>query len=127
MKFLHLFENSDGAFPTGLLQSTTGTLYGTAGEGGEYGYGGIYSLDVGLGPFVSFVRGVGRIGQSGGILGQGFIGTTSVTLNGVSASFRIVSDTYLVATIPPGATTGYVTVTTPTGTLTSNKKFIVLP
>jgi hypothetical protein len=41
-------------------------------------------------------------------------------------SFTVVSDTFIKATVPPGATTGYVTVTTPSGTLTSNKPFIVI-
>jgi hypothetical protein len=31
------------------------------------------------------------------------------------------------ATVPAGATTGPVTVTTPTGSLTSNVNFVVLP
>ena len=39
----------------------------------------------------------------------------------------VVSDTYLTATVPPGATTGFVTVTTPSGTLTSNQEFRVRP
>jgi hypothetical protein len=38
-----------------------------------------------------------------------------------------VSDTYLTAAVPAGATTGSVTVTTPGGTLTSNKIFRVTP
>jgi hypothetical protein len=67
------------------------------------------------------------VGQTGPILGQGFIGTTSVMVNGTPATFTVVSDTYLRATVPVGATSGYVTVTTPSGTLTSNKPFIVLP
>jgi len=37
-----------------------------------------------------------------------------------------VSDTFIKATVPVGATTGYVTVTTPSGTLTSNVPFNVL-
>lgn len=130
---LHVFEGPDGWFPEGaLLQATNGALYATASEGGDFdcdpnnGCGTIFRLDMGLGPFVGFVRGYGRVGQTGGILGQGFAGTTSVTLNGVPADFKVISDTYLVATVPPGATSGYVTVTTPSGTLTSNKEFIVL-
>jgi uncharacterized protein (TIGR03437 family) len=67
------------------------------------------------------------MGQTGGILGQGFTGTTSVALNGIQASFTVVSDTFINATVPAGATTGYVTVTTPTGTLTSNVPFHVIP
>jgi hypothetical protein len=33
----------------------------------------------------------------------------------------------LTAVVPAGATTGYVTVTTPSGTLKSNRKFLVTP
>jgi hypothetical protein len=84
-------------------------------------------MDVGLGPFVSLERPAGKIGQTGGILGQGFTGTTSVSLNGTPASFTVVSDTFIKTTIPAGATTGYVTVTTPSGTLTSNVPFRVIP
>jgi hypothetical protein len=42
----------------------------------------------------------------------------------LEALFKIVSDTYLTATVPAGATTGYVTVTS--GTLTSNVPFHVI-
>lgn len=80
-----------------------------------------------MSPFVAFVRDHGRVGRTGGILGQGFTGTTSVTLNGVAASFSVISDTFIKATVPLGATTGYVTVTTPTGVLTSNVPFHVIP
>ncbi|MGB7584278.1 MAG: IPT/TIG domain-containing protein, partial [Terriglobales bacterium] len=63
---------------------------------------------------------------TGGILGQGFTGTSSVMLNGTPASFTVVSDTFIRATVPAGATTGYVTVTTPSGVLTSNVPFRVI-
>jgi len=95
-------------------------------QGALYGYGNVYSLDMGLGPFVTFVQAAGKVGQTGGILGQGFTGTTNVSLNGISASFTVVSDTFIRATVPLGATTGYVTVTTPSGTLTSNVPFHVI-
>jgi hypothetical protein len=58
---------------------------------------------------------------------QGFTGTTNVSFNGASASFTVVSDTYLTATVPSGATTGFVNVTTPGGTLKSNRMFLVTP
>jgi hypothetical protein len=61
------------------------------------------------------------------ILGQGFTGTTKVSFKGISASFTVSSDTSLAATVPAGATTGYVTVTTPTGTINSNVPFRVIP
>ncbi|MFZ0284882.1 MAG: IPT/TIG domain-containing protein [Terriglobales bacterium] len=81
---------------------------------------------MGLGPFVTFVRAAGKVGQTGPILGQGFTGTTSVSLNGIPASFKVVSDTFIEATVPAGASTGYVTVTTPSGTLSSNVPFHVI-
>ncbi len=125
---LHAFELSDGANPVAaLLQSTDGKFYGTTSAGTIYGWGTIFSLDMGLGPFVAFVRNPTKVGQMFGVLGQGFTGTTNVSLNGTSISFTVKSDTLITATVPAGGTTGPVTVTTPTGTLTSNVPFRVLP
>lgn len=126
----------DGSTPqSGLLQSTNGTLYGATTWGGDgpvvncgsLGCGAVYSLSMGLGPFVSFVQRAAKVGQTAQILGQGFTGTTQVSFNGISAAFTVKSSTFLTATVPTGATTGYVTVTTPTGTLTSNVPFRVTP
>jgi hypothetical protein len=69
----------------------------------------------------------GKVGQTGPVLGQGFTATTSVSINGIQANFPVVSDTFIRATVPADATTGYVTVTTPSGTLTSNVPFHVIP
>jgi uncharacterized repeat protein (TIGR03803 family) len=125
---LHRFHGPDGSnLYGGLLQATNGKFYGTTMAGGADSDGTIFSLDMGLGPFVTFVRNPARVGQQFGILGQGFTGTTVVSLNGVSASFTVKSDTFIEATVPAGATTGYVTVTTPSGTLTSNVPFHVIP
>ena len=110
-----------------LVQATDGSLYGVTAFGGTSDDGILFKFDVGLGPFVAFIRPYGKVGQTGGILGQGFTGTTSVSLNGTAASFRVLSDTFIEATVPAGATMGYVTVTTPGGTLTSNVPFRVLP
>jgi hypothetical protein len=73
------------------------------------------------------VRNSGKVGSTIGILGQGFIGTTDVSVNGTAATFTVVSDTYLSAKVPDGATTGFVTVTTPSGTLTSSQIFRAKP
>jgi uncharacterized repeat protein (TIGR03803 family) len=124
---LYNFEATDGAYPYGgLLQATNGTFYGTTYAGGVDRDGTVFSLDMGLSPFVTFVRAAGKVGQTGPILGQGLTGTTSVSLNGTPANFMVKSDTFLEATVPAGATTGYVTVTTPSGTLTSNVPFHVI-
>jgi uncharacterized repeat protein (TIGR03803 family) len=111
----------------GLVQHTNGLFYGAASSAGAYSLGFIYSLNMGLGPFVTFVHAQGKIGATAQILGQGLTGTTSVTFNGIAASFAVVSDTYLSAVVPSGAATGPVVVTTPGGTLTSNKNFTVSP
>ncbi|MBZ5574365.1 MAG: hypothetical protein LAO09_21115 [Acidobacteriia bacterium] len=129
---LYSFQDTDGSPGGGLFQSTGGALYGTTVDGGAYDCGGyhcgtIYRLDMGFGPFVRLVRDLGKVGQTGGILGQGFTGTIDVSLNGTPASFTIVSNTFMKATVPAGATTGYVTVITPSGTLTSNVPFRVTP
>jgi uncharacterized repeat protein (TIGR03803 family) len=122
---LQTFGDAQGG--TGaIIQSTTGVFYGTTGIWNAPTDGTIFSLDMGLGPFVTFVIPAGQIGQTGGILGQGFTGTTSVMLNGVPANFTVVSDTFILATVPAGATTGDVTVTTPGGVLTSNVPFRVI-
>jgi len=61
------------------------------------------------------------------ILGNGLTGSTSVTFNGTAATFTVVSNTQITATVPTGATTGTVSVTTPTGTLNSSPTFQILP
>ncbi len=60
---------------------------------------------------------------SGAVLG----GATSVTFNGVPAAITSDVATQLVVTVPPGATSGTISVTTPQGTATSTKKFVVIP
>lgn len=118
----------DGVRPTaGLMQATTGLLYGSTGEGGEQTNGVVYSLDMGLGPFVSSAPNSGRAASSVIILGNNLTGTTSVTFNGKAATFTVVSDTEITTTVPTGATTGKIEVVTPTGTLQSNVPFRVVP
>jgi uncharacterized repeat protein (TIGR03803 family) len=113
-----------GSVYSGLLQHTNGMFYGLTEWGGPNYYGGLYSLDMGLGPFISFVRPTGKVGQTAEILGQGLTGTTSVSFNGIPAtSYSVVSDTYLTAVVPSGVATGPVVVNTAAGTLTSNVDF----
>ena len=69
----------------------------------------------------------GPSGTAVTITGTDFLGTTSVTFNGASASFNpaAVTATTIVATVPAGATTGPISVTTPSGTGTSVASFSV--
>ncbi|HTZ96333.1 MAG TPA: choice-of-anchor tandem repeat GloVer-containing protein [Terriglobales bacterium] len=125
---LHSFAGGDGALEySGLAQGTNGLFYGNTYFGGRDNDGVVFSLDNGLSPFVTFVQMAGKVGQTVPILGQGFAGTAGVSFNGVPASFTVVSGTAIKTTVPEGATTGYVRVTTSTGVLTSNVPFHVIP
>jgi uncharacterized repeat protein (TIGR03803 family) len=131
------FENSGSALwapYSTLFQHTNGLIYGMTfygGTGRDAPYctscGVVFSLDIGASPFVSLVSRAAQVGKTIQILGQGFTGSTSVAFNGVPATFHVVSNTFLTALVPTGATSGPVAVTTPAGTLTSNVKFYVLP
>jgi uncharacterized repeat protein (TIGR03803 family) len=110
----------------GLLQGTDGIFYGATADGGAHGDGVVYSFSYNLGPLVKTVPIAAAVGARVIVLGNGLTGTTSVTFNGTAATFTVVSDTEITATVPAGATTGTVQVTTPTQTLNSYPVFQVL-
>jgi uncharacterized repeat protein (TIGR03803 family) len=120
---LHSFNGHDGDGPLHMIQHTNGTIYGLTSS--SINYGSIYSLGVGVGPFVKTVTTVGAPGASVTILGTGLTGSTAVAFNGTAAAFTVVSNSSITTTVPVGATTGTVTVTTPGGTLSSNVPFRV--
>jgi len=74
---------------------------------------------------VKTVPTAGKAGQSVLILGNNLTGSSSVSFNGVAASFTVESDTYIKVAVPKGATTGTVSVVTTSGTLNSNPQFVV--
>lgn len=128
---LYNFQDNPGESPwAGLLQSTDGTFYGSTLYGGNVdcgpGCGTLFSLNTGLAASVKTVPVVGRIGMTVVILGNDLAGASAVTFNGVPATFTVVSSTEIKATVPAGATSGMVTVTTPSGTVNSNPKFLVV-
>ena len=121
LTLLHSFTASDGGAPnTALFQATDGNLYGTTSTG-------IFRISLGLSPFVRTVQSAGAEGSSVIILGNGLTGTTSVTFDGTPASFGVVSDTEIIATVPYSRNSGPIQVVTPSATLSSNVAFVVLP
>jgi uncharacterized repeat protein (TIGR03803 family) len=125
---LHSFDYTDGYGPSaGLVQGTDGKFYGTTYEGGASDDGTVFSLSVGIGPFVETLPAFGKVGTPVHILGTNLTGTTSVTFDGTPATFTVVSKTLVFTNVPAGATTGTVQVVTPGGTLSSNVNFQVLP
>jgi uncharacterized repeat protein (TIGR03803 family) len=119
----------DGQYPeAGLMQDTNGTIFGTTYVGGTNcilpGCGSVFSLSVGIGPFVETNPTSGKVGTKVTILGNNLAGATSVTFNGTTATFKALN-TYITTTVPIGATTGSVEVVTPKKTLKSNLSFQV--
>lgn len=126
---LYTFEDQgDGAFPqNGLTQNTNGAFYGAAAGGGVYDRGTLFSFSIGLARFVKTQPAAARDDSAINILGTNLTGATSVTFNGTAATFTVVSPSLITTTVPAGATTGTVQVVTPTGTLSSNVPFRVIP
>jgi uncharacterized repeat protein (TIGR03803 family) len=119
---------SDGEGPeAGVFQATNGTFYGTTTGGfGTSSDGTVYSLSMGLAPFVQAVPGAGKVGNTIKIIGTELAGVSSVTFNGLPATYTQVSDTEITAKVPKKATTGLIKVGIPSGTLSSNVAFQVI-
>ncbi|WP_324680719.1 malectin domain-containing carbohydrate-binding protein [Hymenobacter sp. GOD-10R] len=74
-----------------------------------------------------FTPASGAVGTSVTITGTNLTGATVIRFKEVVAtSFSVVNATTLTATVPAGATTGPVSVTTPSGTATSTTNFTVV-
>jgi len=124
---LHSFDGTDGNGPQGtLLQDTNGDFYGITEFGGSSGDGTVFSIATGLKAFVMLESTSGTHGSKVGILGDGFSSSSVVKFNGVAATTVTLTEAgLLTATVPAGATDGYVTVTTGATTLTSTQKYTV--
>lgn len=70
----------------------------------------------------------GKVGTQVTIIGSNFGDTTAVAFNGLAASpdaRDVQSGTWVTATVPSGAKTGPITITTPSGSATSTQNFRV--
>ncbi len=124
---LHNFEAPQGTGAYGTpTQDTNGFLYGMTNRGGGAKNGVIYRFADGSPSFLRLTTGSGMVGQRVGVLGNYFLGASSVEFNGTPASFSVQSDNYLVTQVPSGET-GFVRVNTSQGDLTGNAVFRVDP
>ena len=74
----------------------------------------------------SFSPASGPVGSSVVFTGSGLTSASAVKFNGASAAtFTVNSDTQLTATVPTGATTGTIAITTPGGTAVSSGTFTI--
>ncbi len=129
------FDGANGEYPdAALVQGSDGRLFGVTELGGtvhqgETANGVVFALNAGLAAptpeLVSFNPSRGGVGTHVAIHGAHFVGTTSVTFNGVSATFKVLNAGYILARVPQGATTGAISVTNPGGTTTSKGNFTV--
>jgi photosystem II stability/assembly factor-like uncharacterized protein len=75
----------------------------------------------------SFTPLSGPVGSVVTLSGTGFSGISAVGFSGVAATFSVVSATQIAATVPAGATSGAITVTSPGGSASSVGSFTVVP
>jgi hypothetical protein len=73
----------------------------------------------------SFTPASGPVGTAVAITGSNFTGATGVSFAGTPARFTVVGDTRIDATVPAGAGSGSIAVTTAGGTATSSGAFTV--
>ena len=114
---------------TQLQNAVTGAAQdlGAAGKDNLYGAGKLRVPGIVAPTVSSFSPTAAAVGATVTITGTLFTGATAVKFGNVSAPFTFVSSTELTATVPAGAHTGQIAVTTPDGTGTSTAAFKVLP
>lgn len=74
---------------------------------------------------VAFSPGSGAVNTNVIITGTNFNAATAVTFNGVSATFTVDANTQITASVPANAGSGFISVTTPSGTAISSNSFTV--
>ena len=126
---LHTMSGPDGECPCTIIQGSDGVLYGTAVGGGSNGAGTVWALDAGLPKpapqALKFLPPSGPAGTKVMIWGYNLL-AASAQFNGVAASAAHSSGpNYVIATVPAGAASGPITITTPGGTSTTAASFMV--
>jgi hypothetical protein len=94
----------------------------------ESGAAYVFTLDgLPIAPAVfSFSPTAAPVGKTVTLIGEGFTGATAVAFTGpAAATFSVLSDARLTATVPTGAKTGPITVTTPLGSAATATSFTI--
>jgi len=68
---------------------------------------------------------IGGVGTNVVVTGTNFDSASLVTLNGIATAFSVDSNSQLTFTVPTNASSGVISVTTPSGTATSTNTFVV--
>ncbi|MDO7873376.1 M4 family metallopeptidase [Hymenobacter sp. ASUV-10] len=124
-------DDGCGGFSTGAVvtfASTAGTNYlvyvaGWSDKEGDFTIEAVCTVPPVI---LSFAPGSGPVGTAVTLRGQGLAGTTEVTFNGtVAPAFTVTSDSTLTVTVPAGASTGLVRLSTPVGAAVSSTPYTV--
>jgi len=127
---IHDFATATGDTPmSALLLHTNGKIYGQTSHGGTHvPYGVVFSLDASLKPFVRpVVIHAAKVGASVQLLGQDFKTATAVLFGSTAATTTVTSNTFMTATPTAGSTTALITVDEPSGNLTTQVNFKIIP
>ncbi len=108
---------------TGPIQVTTPG--GTASSASIFPYN--FTVNYPAPQISSFTPASGPGGSTVTLNGTNYTGATAVKFNGTTATYSVTSPTQILTTVPVGATTGLIEVTTPAGTASSATNFIVAP
>jgi uncharacterized repeat protein (TIGR03803 family) len=127
-------QQTTSQYSPNLIQGSDGKLYGSttgpyANSPGTFVGATIFNVDLGLPkPRPAITKLSPEIGLSGDtviVMGKNLLGTTAVSFGSVPANFAVKAAQYLQVTVPSGARTGALTVTTPNGTAVSPSPFRV--
>jgi hypothetical protein len=119
--------DADDISATVPASATTGVVAVTT-TGGSASSSSVFTVVTGatVAPSVSGVSPAsGAVGTAVTLTGIHFTGVTAVTFGGVASAFTVASDTSITTTVPAGATTGTLAVTSPNGTWSSPSPFTV--
>jgi hypothetical protein len=111
-----------------IFRAAGGTIYHIAVDGYNGAVGSLvlnWAATADLPVITGFTPASGGAGTSVTINGTGFTGANIVLFDGVSTVFAANSDAQISANVPPGAGTGPISVTTPSGTSQSTNNFVV--